>query len=123
MTAADSNDLVHHIRAEEDPSADALGRDDLLGVLTLLDCDEGPSSLSRPGNAGLYTDEGLAKLEGALRPGGVVAIWSVAREVEMMQRLNGRFQNVAEIVVPADSGLEYVYRARRQPPPPTKPAN
>jgi spermidine synthase len=89
----------------------------------VLDTDEGPSALSRPGNAALYTDEGLAKLEGALRPGGVVVIWSAGRESELARRLSARFQNVAEIAVPTDTGLEYVYRGRRQPPPATKPAN
>ncbi len=86
----------------------------------ILDLDEGPSQLLRPQNADLYGDDGLADLEEALRPGGVLALWSSVREVELMDRLKGRFQNIAEIVVPVDvpgsPGLDYIYRARRRPP-------
>jgi spermidine synthase len=93
----------------------------------LLDIDQGPSSLWRPENAAFYDDEGLARLEGALRPGGVLALWSGQRELELLKRLHGRLQNVAEMVIPVEiagqSNLDYIYRGRRQAPPPQKPAN
>jgi spermidine synthase len=93
----------------------------------LLDLDEGPGALSRPGNAEFYTDEGVARLEGALRPGGVLALWSPQRETELMRRMHARLQNVAEMLVPVEiegrAQLDYVYRGRRHPPPPSKPAN
>jgi spermidine synthase len=93
----------------------------------ILDLDEGSHRLTRPGNAVHYTDEGLARLEEALRPGGVLALWSPERETELVRTLHARFQNVAEIVVPVEidgqSSLDYVYRGRRHAPPPTKPAN
>jgi spermidine synthase len=83
----------------------------------LLDVDNGPSWPTRPQNAALYTDEGLARLEQGLRPGGVLAVWSAQREVEFVRRMHARFVNVAEMVVPVEIGgqpaLDYIYRGRR----------
>lgn len=42
----------------------------------LLDVDNGPEGLSRPDNDRLYNDDGLLKARAALRPGGVLAVWS-----------------------------------------------
>lgn len=42
----------------------------------LLDVDNGPAALSRPGNDRLYGAHGLAAARAALRPGGVLAVWS-----------------------------------------------
>lgn len=91
------------------------------GYLALImDLDDGPSAPSRPRNADLYSDDGLADLEDALRPGGVLALWSAQREPELLARLTGRFQNLAEIAVPVDvpghAGLDYIYRGRKRPP-------
>jgi spermidine synthase len=90
----------------------------------ILDMDEGPAALSRASNGVFYTDEGIERLEAALRPGGVLALWSSAREPELLQRMHARMKNVAEIVVPVEldeqSSLDYVYRGRR-PPNPTEP--
>ena len=87
----------------------------------VLDMDEGPALVSRPGNEGFYDDEGLERLETALRPGGVLALWSAAREPALLQRMHARMKNVAEIVVPVEleerSNLDYVYRGRRAPNP------
>ncbi len=91
------------------------------GYLALImDLDDGPSGLSQPRNADLYSDDGLADLEEALRPGGVLALWSAQREPELLGRLTGRFQNLAEIAVPVDvpdhAGLDYIYRGRKRAP-------
>ena len=87
----------------------------------LLDVDNGPSWPTRRENANLYTDEGLEKLAGILRPGGVIAVWSAQREVEFVRRMHARFVNVAEMVVPVEiggkAGLDYIYRGRRAPEP------
>lgn len=87
----------------------------------VLDCDEGPATLSRAGNEAFYTDEGIGRLEAALRPGGVLALWSAKREPELLGRLHALMKNVAEVVVPVDvddqSALDYVYRGRRPPNP------
>ena len=87
----------------------------------VLDMDEGPALVSRPGNESFYDDEGIERLETVLRPGGVLALWSATREPALLQRMHARLKNVAEIVVPVDvdgsSNLDYVYRGRRPPNP------
>jgi spermidine synthase len=42
----------------------------------LLDVDNGPSALVHRRNERLYGDEGVSAALGALRPGGVLAVWS-----------------------------------------------
>ena len=42
----------------------------------LLDVDNGPGFLVAPANAALYDEAGLALAAAALRPGGVLAVWS-----------------------------------------------
>ncbi|MFN2425279.1 MAG: hypothetical protein ABR587_02390, partial [Candidatus Binatia bacterium] len=44
----------------------------------LLDVDNGPDAFTTTGNAALYAPAGLAALRAALRPGGVLAVWSVS---------------------------------------------
>ncbi len=41
-----------------------------------LDVDNGPSAISQPSNRNLYTRAGLTRMRRALRPGGVLAVWS-----------------------------------------------
>jgi spermidine synthase len=53
----------------------------------LLDVDNGPAFLVHPSNAGLYGDAGLATALAALRPGGVLAIWSSDPAPELAGRL------------------------------------
>jgi spermidine synthase len=94
----------------------------------ILDMDQGPAALWRPENSSFYDEEGIGRLEGALRSGGVLTLWSAQREPELAQRMHARLQNVAEMVVPVEtadgaSNLDYVYRGRRSAPPPQKPAN
>ena len=93
-----------------------------LWLALVLDMDEGPAQVARPGNATFYEDEGLERIEAVLRPGGVLALWSAAREPALLQRMHARLKNVAEIVVPVEledgrPNLDYVYRGRRPPNP------
>ena len=53
----------------------------------LLDVDNGPDGLTRPANDGIYTARGLAEARAALRPGGVLAIWSAAPDAAFARRL------------------------------------
>lgn len=53
----------------------------------LLDVDNGPEGLSRPANDRLYDRDGLATARRALRPGGVLAVWSAAPEPAFARRL------------------------------------
>jgi hypothetical protein len=50
----------------------------------------------------------------------VLALWASQREPELLSRLHGRFQNLAEIAVPVDVpghvGLDYIYRGRKRAP-------
>ncbi len=53
----------------------------------LLDVDNGPTALTDRGNSWLYTRPGLAAIYAALRPGGGVAIWSIADEPSFEKRM------------------------------------
>ena len=44
----------------------------------LLDVDNGPQGMTRKANDGLYDLKGLRAAHAALRPGGVLAVWSSA---------------------------------------------
>ncbi len=53
----------------------------------LLDVDNGPDGLTRPGNDGLYSARGLDSARAALRSGGVLAIWSASADAAFTKRL------------------------------------
>jgi spermidine synthase len=53
----------------------------------LLDVDNGPEGLTRRANDGLYDLEGLSAAHAALRPAGVLAVWSSAPDTKFTQRL------------------------------------
>lgn len=67
----------------------------------LLDVDNGPEGLSRVANDALYDDKGLRAAHAALRPGGVLAIWSSAPHPEFNARLRKTKFAVKEIPVRA----------------------
>ncbi|TCT03293.1 spermidine synthase [Aquabacter spiritensis] len=53
----------------------------------LLDVDNGPDGLTRAANGGLYDMTGLAAAKAALRPGGILAVWSSGPDPRFTQRL------------------------------------
>jgi spermidine synthase len=53
----------------------------------LLDVDNGPEGLTRKGNDWLYTMDGLAASYAALRPKGILAVWSAGPDRDFMERL------------------------------------
>jgi spermidine synthase len=53
----------------------------------LLDVDNGPGGLNREANDGLYSLTGLAAAAIALKPGGVLAVWSATQDSGFVQRL------------------------------------
>jgi len=53
----------------------------------LLDVDNGPEGLTRKGNDWLYSLHGLTMALAALRPGGVLAVWSAAPNQAFTRRL------------------------------------
>jgi spermidine synthase len=53
----------------------------------LLDVDNGPNGLTRKANDGLYSTSGLKESFRALRPGGVLSVWSCAADEAFTRRL------------------------------------
>jgi hypothetical protein len=69
----------------------------------LLDVDNGPDGLSRAGNNALYSAGGLAAASAALKPGGILAIWSAADDPVFARRLSQAGFRVEELAVRARS--------------------
>lgn len=67
----------------------------------LLDVDNGPDGLVREGNVRIYSERGLRAARAALRPGGVLAIWSAARDDRFTARLKKTGFAVEEVEVRA----------------------
>jgi spermidine synthase len=85
-----SADVVEVIRSR--PSAfDAI----------LLDVDNGPESLIRRANDALYDLKGLKTIHRALRPGGVLAVWSSGPNASFSKRLRDAGFAVNEVAVRA----------------------
>ena len=70
----------------------------------LLDVDNGPDSVSRSGNDRLYDFRGLEAARRALRPGGLLAIWSAAPNATFASRLGRAGFAVDEIKARANKG-------------------
>lgn len=71
----------------------------------LLDVDNGPDGLVRDENGSLYSRDGLLAARDALRPGGVLAIWSAAPDPAFARRLARAGFAVEEVMVRArDNG-------------------
>jgi spermidine synthase len=67
----------------------------------LLDVDNGPDGLTRAANDRLYGRNGLRAACAALRPGGVLAIWSSSPDTAFAQRLGRSGFAVEEVRVRA----------------------
>lgn len=61
--------------------------------LILLDVDNGPGYLVHDLNAALYEEPFLRAARRALRPGGVLAVWSAAEAPELVERMRAVFGN------------------------------
>jgi len=70
----------------------------------LLDVDNGPDGLSRAANDRLYTVRGLEAARRALKPGGMLAIWSAAPSKPFTSRLQRAGFAVEEIQARANKG-------------------
>lgn len=84
---------VHDVIAEQPAAFDAI----------LLDVDNGPDGLISPANDRLYCDWGLRSARAALRPGGILAIWSAYPDRAFADRLGKAGFDVEEVRV--DVGL------------------
>ena len=69
----------------------------------LLDVDNGPDGLTHPANDRLYSAAGLAAAKAALKPGGILAIWSAAPDPKFARRLSVSGFQVEEVGVRARS--------------------
>ena len=76
----------------------------------LLDVDNGPEGLSRAANDRLYSTAGLAETRAALRPGGVLAVWSSGPDHGFTRRLKRSGFAVEEVKVRArrKSGARHI---------------
>ncbi|HQS48907.1 MAG: spermidine synthase [Rhizobiales bacterium 24-66-13] len=86
-----TGDVAALIRAEVD-AFDAI----------LLDVDNGPDGLTRAANDSLYDAAGLRAALRALRPGGLLAVWSSAPDAGFTQRLKRGGFAVEEVRVRAN---------------------
>jgi spermidine synthase len=68
----------------------------------LLDVDNGPKALTQKANDGLYDLEGLRAAHAALRPGGVLAVWSSERDADFTRRLRSTGFGVDQVRLNAD---------------------
>lgn len=68
----------------------------------LLDVDNGPDGLVREANGGLYDARGLDAAYKALRPGGILAVWSSGPDRSFTQRLRRAGFDTEEIPVRAN---------------------
>jgi spermidine synthase len=103
----------------EDPRANILSAD-VVGVIQsqpsafdaiLLDVDNGPEALIRKANDALYNPKGLKAIRRALRPGGVLAVWSSGPNGSFSRRLHDAGFEVNEVGVRATtkrSGAHHV---------------
>ncbi len=94
----------------DDPRVDIVVDDVGLAIGTgpwdaiLLDVDNGPDGLVRVGNDALYGARGLAAAHAALRPGGLLSVWSVERDEAFAGRLRKAGFAVEELRARANAG-------------------
>lgn len=67
----------------------------------LLDVDNGPTAFTQDSNAGLYDNAGLIMIRAALRPAGVLAVWSAWDDRKFEHRLRHHGYSVETIHVRA----------------------
>ncbi|KKC27784.1 spermidine synthase [Sphingomonas sp. SRS2] len=67
----------------------------------LLDVDNGPDALVHPDNGRLYGKYGLRAAHAALKPGGILAVWSAYQDKVFAERLKRASFSVDEIKVRA----------------------
>jgi spermidine synthase len=70
----------------------------------LLDVDNGPGGLNRDANDRLYSIGGLNAARRALKPGGVLAVWSAGRDESFTRRLASAGYDAEEVPVRATGG-------------------
>lgn len=82
----------------------------------LLDVDNGPDGLTVESNDQLYARSGLRSARAALRPGGILAVWSIAPDKPFTNRLRRAGFEVEEIVVRSPGARHVIWIATRAEP-------
>ena len=98
--------------------ADAIGAVTASWDAILLDVDNGPDGLVRAANDRIYSPVGLAAAKRALRPGGVLAVWSAAPDAGFTRRLRSSGLKVDEVSIsarPNGKGPRHVIWFARKP--------
>ena len=99
LTAGCLDDPRVHLRIGDVGDAIDAGRGNYDAIL--LDVDNGPDGLTRAGNDGLYSHPGLAAAKAALKPGGILAIWSAGEDKAFARRLGSAGFGVEEVAIRA----------------------
>jgi len=116
LTAGGLDDPRVHLAMGDVARAIEIARSDYDAIL--LDVDNGPDGLTRAGNDGLYSARGLASAKLALRPGGILAVWSAAPDTAFARRLRNAGFDTDEVAVRARSngkGARHVIWFARKP--------
>jgi spermidine synthase len=105
------------VRIREADVGDLIRSDRSAYDAILLDVDNGPEGLTRQANDGLYDLEGLRAAHGALRPGGVLAVWSSNPNATFTARLRKTGFDVKEIPLrakgPRGGARHFIWTATR----------
>lgn len=83
---------------------EAIAKADAAFDAILLDVDNGPDGLSRAANDRLYTVRGLEAARRALKPGGMLAVWSAAPSKAFTGALQRAGFQVEEVQARANKG-------------------
>jgi spermidine synthase len=90
------------VRVREADVAQLIGEASSAFDAILLDVDNGPAALMRAANDGLYDLAGLSAARAALRPAGVLAVWSSGPDSDFTRRLGKCGFDVDEVRVRAN---------------------
>jgi spermidine synthase len=77
----------HRVTVATEDVARLIARSPSAWDAIVLDVDNGPEGLTRTSNDGLYTKAGLTSSFAALRPKGILAVWSAADDPAFTRRL------------------------------------